>query len=310
MLDQQQWAILGRYEVVVADDEKAVWEEDEHGKVTHVLLVGFFLLQVHIYLSNCQENDRSPVVASAIPPSFNRRSASLGSHSGSVPHSSSVASGSRASSISSGISFGLDAPESVGGPSKLSRDNKILLLEYLGIDSELPYLGPAGLPSAYQKFKAITAAFTHVMGLGTDDEWKANFPDMHPWIPSITDFINIFVAKSQFYNIWRPTFIRAQEWPDMKDWLNTHPERKPNKELWGHEARKAYSFVDLKAWIAEKDRAEDIRQFEKLDKGKRKASNSPTKLRKKHDDRDQPVHKKKHKKGNSSKDYQAFDESE
>jgi len=32
---------MGRYSVVVADDEEAVWEEDEGGKVTHILLVGF-----------------------------------------------------------------------------------------------------------------------------------------------------------------------------------------------------------------------------------------------------------------------------
>jgi len=32
---------MGRYDVVVADDEATVWEEDEGGKVTHILLVGF-----------------------------------------------------------------------------------------------------------------------------------------------------------------------------------------------------------------------------------------------------------------------------
>jgi len=28
-LDQQQWSIMGRYNIVVEDDEAAVWEEDE-----------------------------------------------------------------------------------------------------------------------------------------------------------------------------------------------------------------------------------------------------------------------------------------
>ena len=41
VLDQQQWSIMGRYSVVVEDDEEAIWEEDEGGKVTHILLVSF-----------------------------------------------------------------------------------------------------------------------------------------------------------------------------------------------------------------------------------------------------------------------------
>jgi len=45
-LDQQQWSIMGRYNIVVEDDEAAVWEEDEGGKVTHILLVGFIGLSV------------------------------------------------------------------------------------------------------------------------------------------------------------------------------------------------------------------------------------------------------------------------
>ena len=32
---------MGRYSVVVEDDEEVIWEEDEGGKVTHILLVGF-----------------------------------------------------------------------------------------------------------------------------------------------------------------------------------------------------------------------------------------------------------------------------
>ncbi len=39
---------MGRYDVVVADDEAAVWKEDEGGKVTHILLVGFIGLLVYI----------------------------------------------------------------------------------------------------------------------------------------------------------------------------------------------------------------------------------------------------------------------
>ena len=32
---------MGHYNVVVEDDEDAIWEEDDIGKVTHILLVCF-----------------------------------------------------------------------------------------------------------------------------------------------------------------------------------------------------------------------------------------------------------------------------
>ena len=48
VLDQQQWSIMGRYNVVVEDDEDVVWEKDEGGNVTHILLVGFIGFSVRI----------------------------------------------------------------------------------------------------------------------------------------------------------------------------------------------------------------------------------------------------------------------
>ena len=51
---------------------------------------------------------------------------------------------------------------------------------FLMADTDLPSLGPSGLCSAYQKFKAITNTTPKVMGLSKDAEWKAQFSDMHP----------------------------------------------------------------------------------------------------------------------------------
>jgi len=39
---------MGHYNVVIADDEAAVWEEDEGGKVIYILLVGFIGLLVYM----------------------------------------------------------------------------------------------------------------------------------------------------------------------------------------------------------------------------------------------------------------------
>jgi hypothetical protein len=114
------------------------------------------------------------------------------------------------------------------------------------------------------------------------------------------------VAKSQFYQFWRPMFSRAQEYPDMKDWLNEHEDQLSTKELWNVNAERSLTFVDLKKWLEEKDREVDMKRVEK---GKRKALQSPPKLRKKkHDERDTMVVQRKHKKSKTSK--QSDEESE
>jgi len=190
--------------------------------------------------------------------------------------------------------------EAIGGPSKLSKEDKDLLLEYLGIDTDLPSLGPPGLCSAYQKFKAITNATPKVMGLARDAEWKAQFGDTHPWLPTIVHFIDIFVAKTQFYQFWKPIFLRAQEYPEMKDWLNQHKDRLSTKELWKEDSKRTLTFTDLKRWLEEKDREADIKQQDR--KGKRKAPQSPPKLKKKRDgERDRAVVQRKHRKSKTSK---------
>ena len=93
------------------------------------------------------------MVASAIPPSFHRCSTSIGSRSESVPRSSSVPSDSHAASLALSIST-----SEVSGPSKLSKEHKALLLDYLGIDRDLSSLEPSGLHTSYQKFTAIVNA--------------------------------------------------------------------------------------------------------------------------------------------------------
>lgn len=224
------------------------------------------------------------MVASAIPPSFHQRSVSLGSRSGSVPRSLSV-SDSRGQSRASSVST-----SEVTGPSKLSSANKSLLLEYLGIDRELASLDKTGLQSAYQKFKAIINATPTVMGLSKDAEWKSQFDDGAAWIPNIVDFIHIFIAKTQFYQVWKPTFLRAEEYPDMRDWLNEEEDCLATEDLWELRGSRVLGFPDLKKWLDKKDREGELKRRDV--KGKRKAPDSPKKNR----DKDRPVVQRKHKK--------------
>jgi len=92
-----------------------------------------------------------------------------------------------------------------------------------------------------------------VIGLGKDAKWKAQFGDTYPWVPTIIHFINIFVAKSQFYQIWKPLFSRAQEYPVMKDWLNQHHDWVSTQELWNEDSKRPITFANLKKWLEIKD---------------------------------------------------------
>ena len=118
---------------------------------------------------------------------------------------------------------------------------------------------------------------------------------------AIVHFINIFVAKSQFYQFWKPLFMHAQEYPVMKDWLNMHKDRLSTKELWNLDAKKALIFPDLKKWLDEQNRVAEQNIYDV--KGKRKVPPSPPKLKKKkNDDRDRAVVQRKHKKVKMAKE--------
>ena len=95
----------------------------------------------------------------------------------------------------------------VSGSSKLSKKHKAPFLDYLGIDRDLSSLEPSGLHTSYQKFTAIVNATPKVVSLGKDEEWKAQFDGAAVWVPNIVTFIDIFIAKSQFYQFWRPLFL-------------------------------------------------------------------------------------------------------
>ena len=70
------------------------------------------------------------------------------------------------------------------------------------------------------------------MGLSKDAEWKSQFDDGAAWIPNIVDVIHIFIAKTQFYQVWKPTFLRAEEYPDMWDWLNEEEDCLATEDWW------------------------------------------------------------------------------
>ncbi|KAF8960400.1 hypothetical protein BDZ97DRAFT_1665830 [Flammula alnicola] len=170
----------------------------------------------------------------------------------------------------------------------LSREKKDFILTFLGIDTELPYLEPPGLSSAFRKWKAIEGAIDQIINLRKNQEWKA-LVEEDPWYIIVPDFVDIFVSKSQFYQTWRPKFKRVERFSEMVDWLNGEEDRLSNEELWGPGPRKAITFLTLEDWLQTKER-------EATQKGKAKAVLGSPGKGKKHDDRDRAVEKRKHKK--------------
>jgi hypothetical protein len=108
------------------------------------------------------------------------------------------------------------------------------------------------------------------MQLGRDVEWQA-LTDPNPWAVSLKEFIDIFIAKSQYYGTWKPVFDKAEKIPIMRDWLALEEDRKSDRAVWG-EVKSSYSFEDLKAWIQKKEREQIVAE--------RKQENKPSEKKK------------------------------
>jgi hypothetical protein len=170
-------------------------------------------------------------VASAIPPSFlSHRSSSLSkSHSGSS-RSPSLSSTVHHSLLISGQSSGRVASE---GPSSLTMVQKEALLTFLGISTDLHSLPPT-LRNTYMKYKALINASKPMQGLRSSQEWTDHLDEhgVEHWVPVFVDLVNVFIAKSQFYSSWKGLFSRAQNYPQMKAWLDANSDAESDSEIW------------------------------------------------------------------------------
>lgn len=264
--------MLGRYRVAVEDNTDSYWKEEENQMLMNILVVSLSNSRIEMVLTSIQENDPadvpppSPLVASAIPPSFHSRSLS-GSRSAPASRSVSVSrsvsgptwspsvSGSRSPSVASSA-----ATVAAGGPAykKFSKEEIDNLLQYLGIDIQLP-LASSCLQGCYKKHCAIVNATEQVLKLGRDAEWLAL--EEKQWVPPLRDFIEIFVAKTQYYGTWKKAFDDAVRFPALQDWLAMEEDRKSDRAIWGVE-KGSYSFEDLKDYIRKKKRERELAERE------------------------------------------------
>ncbi|KAF8962231.1 hypothetical protein BDZ97DRAFT_1623880, partial [Flammula alnicola] len=131
------------------------------------------------------------------------------------------------------------------------------LLTFLEIDTALPYLGfPAVsvLRACFAKYKELDRVAETMEKLRNNDQWRRHIDQagLEYWQPTFVDLVNIFVAKSQFYSVWKKHFKCAQKYLDMVEWLNDDPNGLSNEDLWGEEAL-SFSFTDLSRWLDRKE---------------------------------------------------------
>jgi len=154
------------------------------------------------------------------------------------------------------------ASSNTEGPSGLSIKHKEALLTFLHIPTKLPSQDPTSVHAAYAKFKILVSLSKQMSNLWSNQEWTDHLEEfgIENWFPVFADLANIFIAKSQFYASWKPSFKKVQSYPKMVAWLNDEEDCDSDSELWG-ETKDAddYSLGDLKDWLGKKDVAKGKR---------------------------------------------------
>jgi hypothetical protein len=164
------------------------------------------------------------------------------------------------------------------GPSSLSTEHKEALLTFLEIPIDLPSQEQKSLHTAYAKFKAVNNSYEQMGNLRSSQEWTDHLAELGVpyWTPIFVDLVNIFISKTQYYSMWKPTFKRLQDYPEMIAWLDDDSDCESDSELWGEtKCKDSYSIPDLKKWLGKKDAV----------KGKKPAAKVAVKEKKKKDKR-------------------------
>ena len=98
--------------------------------------------------------------------------------------------------------------------------------------------GAKSLQEQFLCYLAVTKALNDMCQI---KQW----PEKPPTERQVTE---LFIGRSQWSNVWRPTFSRvSQHFPEMVKWLQHDADSKDTEELWGIEAK--YTLKMLKEWM-------------------------------------------------------------
>ena len=82
--------------------------------------------------------------------------------------------------------------------------------------------------------KVLVSSSKQMSNLWSNQEWTDHLEEFGietNWFPVFADLANIFIAKSQFYVSWKPSFKKAQGYPKMVAWLNNDSGCDSDSEL-------------------------------------------------------------------------------
>jgi hypothetical protein len=93
------------------------------------------------------------------------------------------------------------------GPFDFFTRHKEAFLTFLGISTKLPNQDLT-LCTAYVKYKVLVSSAKKMLNLWSNQEWTDHLEEfgIEHWISVFADLSNIFIAKSQFYVSWKPSF--------------------------------------------------------------------------------------------------------
>jgi len=130
-----------------------------------------------------------------------------------------------------------DAEDSVGHTSFTAYETSLLHILSVPMNHAC-MTGAKSLSEQFLCYLAVTKALNNMHQV---KQW----PEKPPTERQVTE---LFIGKSQWSNVWCPTFSRvSQHFPEMVKWLQGDADRKAMEELWGIGAK--YTLKMLKEWM-------------------------------------------------------------
>jgi hypothetical protein len=102
-----------------------------------------------------------------------------------------------------------------------------------------------GLHLIYQRYRSANEIYNKVGKMKNDKTWNGA-------VPSQTEIINLFVAKTTWYKEYSNRIPAAERHEEMRGWLAEESGCADDEELWG-ERKDKYTITDLEKWLDLKD---------------------------------------------------------
>lgn len=144
--------------------------------------------------------------------------------------------------------FLAELPESLDWKEHRIDENIVRSLASHGIEIDrhlCAHVDKPGLHLVYQRYCSANEIHNKVGKIKNDKSWIGA-------VPSQTDIINLFVAKTTWYKEYSNRIPAAERHEVMRGWLAEESDCVDDEELWG-EKKDKYTITDLEKWLDLKD---------------------------------------------------------